>query len=85
MLLSEYREYCLLTIHSEYDTYFKYGPFIYQSKIIINISLQREGMSKYNKIYEFSYQMFGRDCHMVMTSLSGHMMNFDFVGTFRKW
>lgn len=29
--------------------------------------------------------MLGRNCQMIMTSLSGHLMNYDFVGSYRKW
>lgn len=56
------------------------------SEILSNRNSQRrEGYSQYNKIYEFNYQMLGRNCHMIMTSLSGHLMNYDFVGSYRKW
>ena len=39
----------------------------------------REGFSKFNKIYEFKCRVQGsRDADMCMTSVSGHMLNFDF-------
>jgi len=47
--------------------------------------LQREGLSKYNKIYEFPYRLFNQNCTMSMTSVSGHLLNFEFVGQYKKW
>lgn len=49
------------------------------------ISLQREGLSVYNKIFEFNVQLWGQNCQMVMTSVSGHLLNYEFIGTYRKW
>uniref|UniRef100_A0A131YRD8 DNA topoisomerase n=1 Tax=Rhipicephalus appendiculatus TaxID=34631 RepID=A0A131YRD8_RHIAP len=46
---------------------------------------RREGLSKYNKIYEFDYRIFNSMCKMVMTSVSGHLLNLDFVSGYRKW
>ncbi|XP_046401854.1 DNA topoisomerase 3-alpha isoform X2 [Ischnura elegans] len=46
---------------------------------------RREGLSKFNKIYEFDYTLFGQRCTMVMTSVSGHLLNYEFVGLYRKW
>ncbi|XP_066994969.2 DNA topoisomerase 3-alpha, partial [Anabrus simplex] len=46
---------------------------------------RREGFSKYNKIYEFNYTLFGQNCEMIMTSVSGHLLGLDFVGNYRKW
>ena len=46
---------------------------------------QRDGISKFNKIYEFEYQLFGRKCQMIMTSVSGHLLSLDFVQQFRNW
>jgi DNA topoisomerase-3 len=49
-------------------------------------SQMRDGLSKFNKIYEFDYQLFNnQQCKMVMTSVSGHLLNFDFVQQFRSW
>ncbi|XP_030764441.1 DNA topoisomerase 3-alpha [Sitophilus oryzae] len=48
-------------------------------------SNRREGFSPYNKIYEFSAQVFGENCQMVMTSVSGHLLNYEFVSTYRSW
>ncbi|RWS28419.1 DNA topoisomerase 3-alpha-like protein [Leptotrombidium deliense] len=49
-------------------------------------SRKREGLSKFNKIYEFDFNsnVFG-SCKMVMTSVSGHLANLDFSPDFRKW
>ncbi|CAG0898215.1 unnamed protein product, partial [Darwinula stevensoni] len=46
---------------------------------------RREGLSKFNKIYEFQYNLLGQQCQMVMTSVSGHLLNLEFIGAYRKW
>lgn len=46
---------------------------------------QREGLSKFNKIYEFKYQIRGQNCDMLMTSVSGHLLNVDYEEKYRKW
>ncbi|KAJ7305990.1 hypothetical protein JRQ81_010356 [Phrynocephalus forsythii] len=46
---------------------------------------RREGFSKYNKIYECQYHLFGRNVTVVMTSVSGHLLTQDFKLPFRKW
>ncbi|NXI49685.1 TOP3A topoisomerase, partial [Chloroceryle aenea] len=46
---------------------------------------RREGFSKFNKIYEYDYQMFGQNVLVVMTSVSGHLLAHDFKLPFRKW
>ncbi|NXV02190.1 TOP3A topoisomerase, partial [Cettia cetti] len=46
---------------------------------------RREGFSKFNKIYEYDYQIFGQNVTMVMTSVSGHLLAHDFILPFRKW
>uniref|UniRef100_A0A8C5TPG5 DNA topoisomerase n=1 Tax=Malurus cyaneus samueli TaxID=2593467 RepID=A0A8C5TPG5_9PASS len=46
---------------------------------------RREGFSKFNKIYEYDYQIFGQNVTMVMTSVSGHLLAHDFTMPFRKW
>ncbi|CAI0428074.1 unnamed protein product, partial [Linum tenue] len=45
----------------------------------------REGRSRYNKIFEFNYSINGQQCHMLMTSVTGHLMELDFDDRFRKW
>ncbi|CAN6681600.1 unnamed protein product [Malus baccata var. baccata] len=45
----------------------------------------REGRSRYNKIYEFNYSINGRPCHMLVTSVTGHLMELEFEDRFRKW
>lgn len=45
----------------------------------------REGRSRYNKIYEFNYSIRGQPCHMLMTSVTGHLMELDFDERYRKW
>ncbi|KAK1129739.1 hypothetical protein K0M31_019453 [Melipona bicolor] len=46
---------------------------------------RREGLSKYNKIYEFTSKLWNQNCEMIMTSVSGHLLNHDFTGVYRKW
>lgn len=51
-------------------------------------SQRREGFSKFNKIYEFDFniQLFNACAvRMVITSVSGHLLNMDFGGAYRKW
>lgn len=46
---------------------------------------KREGFSKFNKIYEFEYNVRGQNAQMVMTSVSGHMLALDFGGQYKIW
>lgn len=48
-------------------------------------SVRHEGRSKYNKIYRFPYQFNGQQAEFSMTSVSGHLMQFEFLSTHRKW
>ena len=48
-------------------------------------SNRREGLSPYNKIYEFQYPVNGVMSNMSMTSVSGHLLGMDFSEQFRKW
>lgn len=52
-----------------------------------NISLypQREGLSQYNKLYEFQHNVLGHQAQMVMTSVSGHLLALDFQNEYRNW
>ncbi|MED6216586.1 DNA topoisomerase 3-alpha [Stylosanthes scabra] len=45
----------------------------------------REGRSRYNKIFEFSYSIRGQPCNMLFTSVTGHLMELEFDERFRKW
>ncbi|KAJ4839793.1 DNA topoisomerase 3-alpha, partial [Turnera subulata] len=45
----------------------------------------REGRSRYNKIFEFNYSINGQQCHMLVTSVTGHLMELEFEDRFRKW
>lgn len=45
----------------------------------------RDGISKFNKIYEFNTQLWNQNCQMLMTSVSGHLLTYEFVGPYRKW
>ena len=46
--------------------------------------LQSEGLSKFNKIYQFQHNIDGHQCDMKMTSVSGHLLNYDFEERYRK-
>lgn len=46
---------------------------------------RREGFSQYNKIYEFDFHFRGQQCGMLMTSVSGHLLQLDFLGQYRSW
>ncbi|CAG9786074.1 unnamed protein product [Diatraea saccharalis] len=48
-------------------------------------SRRREGLSQYNKIYEFEAEVRGIKCQMVMTSVSGHLLALEFVGAYKNW
>ncbi|KAM7273036.1 hypothetical protein ACFE04_027700 [Oxalis oulophora] len=45
----------------------------------------REGRSRYNKIFEFNYIINGQQCHMLFTSVTGHLMETEFDDRYRKW
>nr|XP_007137778.1 hypothetical protein PHAVU_009G154800g [Phaseolus vulgaris]ESW09772.1 hypothetical protein PHAVU_009G154800g [Phaseolus vulgaris] len=45
----------------------------------------REGRSRYNKIFEFNYTIRGQPCHMLFTSVTGHLMELEFDERYRKW
>lgn len=47
--------------------------------------LQREGYSVYNKIYDFETLVRGQNAKMVMTSVSGHLMQLEFLVSYRNW
>nr|XP_015800866.2 DNA topoisomerase 3-alpha [Nothobranchius furzeri] len=46
---------------------------------------RREGMSKFNKIYEFEHHLFGQNVTVTMTSVSGHLLGLEFKAPFQKW
>ncbi|KAJ8915993.1 hypothetical protein NQ315_016670 [Exocentrus adspersus] len=48
-------------------------------------STRREGFSQYNKIYEFNAQVLGEQARMVMTSVSGHLLNYEFTSIYKNW
>ncbi|CAI9578073.1 unnamed protein product [Staurois parvus] len=46
---------------------------------------RREGFSKFNKIYEYEYHLFGKDVSVIMTSVSGHLLGMDFQRHLKSW
>ncbi|GMH10402.1 hypothetical protein Nepgr_012243 [Nepenthes gracilis] len=45
----------------------------------------REGRSRFNKIYEFNYAIQGQPCQMLVTSVTGHLMELEFDERYKKW
>jgi DNA topoisomerase-3 len=45
----------------------------------------RAGRSRYNRVFEFSYAIGPHACHMLVTSVTGHLMELDFDDRYRKW
>ncbi|PON32607.1 DNA topoisomerase, type IA [Parasponia andersonii] len=45
----------------------------------------RDGRSRYNKIFEFAYSINGQPTQMLVTSVTGHLMELEFEDRFRKW
>ncbi|KAL5554891.1 hypothetical protein UlMin_037127 [Ulmus minor] len=45
----------------------------------------RNGRSRYNRIFEFPYSINGQPCQMLVTSVTGHLMELEFEDRFRKW
>ncbi|KAG7396429.1 DNA topoisomerase 3-alpha [Phytophthora boehmeriae] len=48
-------------------------------------SQRRPGFSKYNALFEFPYDIRGQQVQMVVTSVTGHLMELDFEGSARSW
>ncbi|KAI9911606.1 hypothetical protein PsorP6_009585 [Peronosclerospora sorghi] len=46
---------------------------------------RRPGFSKYNALFEFPYQIRGQQVQMVVTSVTGHMMELEFDISVRSW
>ena len=45
----------------------------------------RRGKSQYNANWEFAYTVENRPCHMVFTSVTGHLMEMAFDGATKNW
>ena len=45
----------------------------------------RNGLSPYNKVFEFGCTLDNGPCDMVITSVLGHLMEMDFEDPYRKW
>ncbi|KAJ8552498.1 hypothetical protein ON010_g10050 [Phytophthora cinnamomi] len=48
-------------------------------------SQRRAGFSKYNALFEFPYEIRGQQVQMVVTSVTGHIMELDFDASVRGW
>jgi DNA topoisomerase-3 len=46
---------------------------------------KRNGLSPYNKIYEFEADVFNKRSLMIMTSVSGHLLSLEFPSQYRGW
>lgn len=44
-----------------------------------------EGLSTYNKLYSFQCNFKGAQTDMIMTSVSGHLLTFDFIDAYKQW
>ncbi|WVZ55592.1 hypothetical protein U9M48_006232 [Paspalum notatum var. saurae] len=56
------------------------------AEILSRGSMQsRAGRSQYNRIFEFNYAISGRACRMLVTSVTGHLMELEFEDRFRRW
>lgn len=42
-------------------------------------------MSQYNHVFDFKYHMRGQNCDMVVTSVTGHLMQTEFVNPYKPW
>ncbi|KAL2100749.1 hypothetical protein ACEWY4_002510 [Coilia grayii] len=48
-------------------------------------SRRKDGLSVYNKLYEYEYNLFGQNVSVTMTSVSGHLLGLEFKSQFQKW
>ncbi|XP_058851749.1 DNA topoisomerase 3-alpha isoform X1 [Acipenser ruthenus] len=56
------------------------------AEIMSNGGMRRkEGLSRFNKIYEYEYHWFGQNVTVSMTSVSGHLLGLEFKAPFQKW
>ncbi|KAJ1298658.1 hypothetical protein BS78_01G470500 [Paspalum vaginatum] len=56
------------------------------AEILSRGSMQsRAGRSPYNRVFEFNYVINGRACRMLVTSVTGHLMELEFEDRFRRW
>ncbi|KYQ94399.1 DNA topoisomerase III [Tieghemostelium lacteum] len=46
---------------------------------------KRQGLSKFNPVWEFPYELNGEKCTMTFTSVTGHLMTTDVVEPYNKW
>ncbi len=46
---------------------------------------QRNGLSQYNKIYEYPFTLHNQNVQMIMTSVSGHLLSTEFPLTYKSW
>lgn len=57
----------------------------FYASVSLIFPLQREGLSPYNKIYEFEMEFRGQNSKIVFTSVSGHLLSFEFSNAYRGW
>lgn len=56
------------------------------ANVLSNGNSQRfEGLSKFNKIYKFKTNVRGTNADMWMTSVSGHLLTYEFVQSYQGW
>ena len=55
------------------------------TKILSNGSYNKYSDFKFNPVYEFNFSLKGKNENMIFTSVSGHLMKFEFLKQFKKW
>ncbi len=45
----------------------------------------RPGLSQYNHVWDFEYQIQNQNAQMIFTSVSGHLMGVDFTAEYKNW
>lgn len=84
------RQYCSSVNGNEIMKYLNVAEKNDAAKSIASIlsngtARRTEGLSKFNKLYSFDANFRGTQTNMVMTSVSGHLMTFDFSDVYKHW
>eukprot|EP00659_Diplonema_papillatum_P005396 gene5396-8239_t len=45
----------------------------------------RPGLSQYNQVFEFPFELRGQQVHMIVTSVTGHLMEINFPKETKDW
>ena len=52
---------------------------------VINLNCKRNGINKYCKNYCFTFSYQGTMCEVVVTSVLGHLVSYDFIDGYSDW